>query len=243
MLSYVRKFAVGVAICTILSAAASSSFAGTIIKMTLDGSGPDVEYTGGTFSTFDDGNGATTGDQNTAIEFLDFLDSVESDVPLPVASFALNGLLATGPATVFNGVLVLQNFAGGILELYDSGNSLLLSGLLTTSAMTAPLGPPATGGLFTTSFAAVTGGSLAPYIDPLTMTFSMSLADINGGAGLSVTPAPSMPFPPIHLAVLNDFTADATASIAAEPIPEPASVAMLLVGAVVALAAARRNRR
>ena len=132
-----------------------------------------------------------------------------------------------------NPVLVIQDFTGGTLDLYDTDNTLLLSGLLDDSTLTGPIGPPATGALFTTSFALVTGGTLKQYIDEDTLSLSMSFTEINSGAGFSI--GASAP-------VLNPFTADAAVNIAADPIPEPATMVMLLLASTFALAYMNRRR-
>ena len=123
-------------------------------------------------------------------------------------------------------MIVIQTFMGGTLELYDPANILLLSATLTASALTGPLGPPATGAVFTTGPATVTGGTLAASIEPDdSLTLSMSFTDINGGSGFSVTGGGMD-------AELDPFTADATLNIAATP--EPESIVLLLAGAVMA---------
>ena len=72
MRSYLRIALIAFALCAVTSALN----AGTIIKLNLDGTGPDVSLTqAGTFGTTDVGNAATTGNQNTAIEYTDGLDS------------------------------------------------------------------------------------------------------------------------------------------------------------------------
>lgn len=246
MVRSLRFVIVGIAICALFGASAGSTLAGTIIKLSLGGDpAPDIEFTGGAggkLSTADDAI-VSAGDQNTAVEFLDFLDPVATDIATPTASFTLDGLTAAGPATVFSGALVLQNFAGGTLELYDPADTLLLSGALATSALTGTLGPPGTGGLFTTTFSVVTGGTLAPYIDTTSLTVSMNLGDINGGAGLSVTPLPAVPPPVISMGFLDAFTADASINIAGEAIPEPTSVALWLLGCALSVATVRRKKR
>jgi len=150
-----RMTFVGVALCALLVASTSVSRAGTIIKLNLGGVGPDVGLNGGgVLSTTDDGVAATTGDQNTAVEFTDFLNPIP-DINVNAASFSLNNLVAVGPANVF-GSLVIQNFAGGQFSLYDPANVLLLQGPLTNSALTGVIGPPGTGALFTTTLGSVT---------------------------------------------------------------------------------------
>ncbi|MCI0335590.1 MAG: hypothetical protein L0228_20470 [Planctomycetes bacterium] len=245
MYRYIRMVIFGIATCALMSAMGHLASAGTIIKLSLGGdSTADVEFSGGAggiLSTVDDGNAATTGDQNTAAEFLDFLEGVAPDIIASTASFTMDGLVADGTATVFGGAFVVQGFTGGTLDLYDAGNTLLLSGDLDTSALAGPLGPPATGGLFTTSFSTVTGGTLAPYIVADSLTLSMSLIDINGGAGLTVTPPPPVVPPILHSGGLNPFTADATLSIDGE-VPEPAFLALVTMGSALVAAIVRRRR-
>ena len=56
--------------------AGNTADAGTIIKLSLGNTGPDIEYSGGVLSTVDDGIVGTPGDQNTSIDFLDFLSGM-----------------------------------------------------------------------------------------------------------------------------------------------------------------------
>jgi PEP-CTERM motif len=242
MLRRARIVCVGVAVAVCLGLSSSALQAGTIIKLSLGSDAPaDIEFDGTTLSTVDDLIPATTGDQNTAIDYQDFLSGM-SDVLLPIASFSLNGLNASGAASVFGGFLVIQDFTGGTFELYDPapGNSLLLSGSLANSTLTGPIGPPATGALFTTSFAMVTGGSLAPLIDTNTLTVSMNLSSINNGKGLSVT-GHIGPGPTVYS--LDPFRADASVNIAADPaVPEPATFGLVLIGTLLAGISTQRRR-
>jgi hypothetical protein len=237
MLRYINRFVIAVVLCAFMSAASPCS-AGTIIKLSLGGDGAaDVEYTGGVggvLSTVDDLNAATTGNQNTAVEFLDILDSIVPDIFTTTASFTLDGLSASGVALPM-GSAVFQNFTGGTLELYDAANTLLLSGSLDESLLAGTLGPPGTGGLITTSFGQFTGGTLAPYLDPDTLALSIALGDVNGGAGLSVSPIVGFP----ALSMLNSFTADASVIIAASPIPEPAAILLMALSVILAATVAR----
>jgi hypothetical protein len=207
--------------------------AGTIIKLDLGGdTAPDIRFDGTTLSTMNDGNAGTTGAQDTDADFQDFLSGFP-DVLTPTASFTVSGLTPSGAATLL-GPLVVQNFSGGTFQLFDPANTLLLSGSLTTSALTGPVGPPATGALFTTSIASVTGGQLAPLIATNSLSLSMSFTDVNGGAGFSVGGAAAP--------VLNPFTSNATLLIAAERIPEPTMAALISIGAIlVGLVTPRRR--
>src|SRR5262245_44608967 len=134
------RFAVrALSVCLLVGVSAICR-ADTIIKLNLGGVGPDVGMNpGGQFSTSSDGNGATSGDQNTSIEFTSFLDLLP-DINTSVASFTLTGLTATGPAQQL-GNLAIQNFTGGQYNLYDPSNILLLSAPLGSSVLTGGIGP------------------------------------------------------------------------------------------------------
>ncbi len=221
----------GLAACALICFATSFAQAGTIIKLNLGGVGPDVQMNaGGILSTADDGIAGTTGDQNTAVEFTDFLDAFP-DISPSVASFPLGNVTAVGPASVF-GSLVVQNFVGGQFSLYDSANILLLQGLLTNSALTGTIGPPGTGALFTTTLGDVTGGTLAPLISPGSLSLSMNMTNVNGGAGFTAVEG-----------ALAPFLADASVNLAANAIPEPTSLTLVVIGSGAAIAFGRRRRR
>jgi hypothetical protein len=230
MLCLVRMACVGVMVGAVLGST-SSAWAGTIIKLGLGGdSSQDIKFDGTTLTTESDSNPATLGDQDTNVDFSDFL-SGETDILAPPASFTLSGLTPSGVANIIGGVLVIQDFSGGTFTLYDSANAVLLSANLGISTMAGPLGAPATGALFTTSFASLNpGGSLNSQIKPGTVTLSMSLSDISSGVGFA---APG--------GVLGAFNADATINIAADKIPEPATLLISLAG-VVAGAVSLRSR-
>jgi hypothetical protein len=222
-------------ICAVAGIAASAAQAGTILKLNLADVGPDVGMNGlGIFQTIDDGNAATLGDQNTNIEFTGFLDFIP-DVQPNIGSFSMHNLQELGPANVVGGTIVVQNFTGGNFQLYDPANTLLLSGQLGNSAVTGVIGPPGTGALFTTTFSAVTGGTLAPQLAPNSLQLSMNMTNVNGGAGFGVAgggPA------------LNPFLADASVNIGADPaVPEPGTLALIATGACTAIACAVRRRR
>lgn len=225
-----------VAACALVCVAISAAHAGTILKLNLGGVGPDVGMGApagqlpGVFSTIDQTGGPPpTGDQFTAIEYTGFLNFIP-DVNTSTATFSLNGQVATGPASVF-GILVIQNYLGGTFSLYDPADSLLIQGPMGPSVLSGVLGPPGTGSLFTTSLTTVTGGSLAPLIAPGSVSLSLNMTTVNGGAGFSVAGGgPS----------LNPFLADASISIAADPVPEPSTIALLALGALALIVAKRR---
>src|SRR4051812_44744852 len=183
MMLKLRTVLSALALCAAVCFATSVASAATIIKLNLGSVGPDVQMNaGGTLSTVNDGAAATTGDQNTDIEFTGYLDGPFPDITTTNASFSLNALQAVGPANVF-GSLVIQNFTGGVFNLYDTANTLLLQGPLTNSALTGVIGPPGTGALFTTTLGTVTAGTLMPFILPNTVSLSMNLTNVNGGGG------------------------------------------------------------
>jgi len=239
MMSKLRMLAYGSAFCALMLFISSESYAGTIIKLNLGGVGPDVAMdAGGTLGTVPDGDvPPTTGNQNTAVEYTGFLDIPLADIGAPIASYTMSNLQANGPAQQF-GSLVIQGFTGGSFSLFDAANALVLSGSLTNSTLSGVVGPPGTGGLFTTSVSTVTGGWLQPFILPNSLSLSMNLSSINGGAGLSVIGGPAP--------VLNAFQADAFVNISGDPdptggdIPEPASLLLLLTALSGVFAVRRR---
>ena len=171
------------------------------------------------------GMGPHLGDQNTGITYADFLAALFPNVtPPPSASFTLSGLQATGAAQVPLPGLVIQNFTGGSFSLYAPNNTLLLQGPIASAALSGVIGPPGTGGLFTTSLGSATAGSLKDYFQAGTLSVSMNLTTVNGGGGFVVTP-------PATGGVLSAFTANAVAGIAGSAgpaVPEPTSVALIL---------------
>jgi hypothetical protein len=181
----------------------------------------------GILSTQSDGVLATTGDQNTSVEYTDFLDSIP-DLNLGDASFSLSGLTAVGPTTG-NSPLFTQNYSGGQFSLYDPGNVLLLSGNLISSALSGVTGPSGSGVLFTTTFGNVTNGTLAGMLLPGTITVSMSLTNVNDPNGFSV-----------NANTLAAFLSDASVTIGANPIPEPTTLTLL---ALMSAAGFLRRRR
>jgi hypothetical protein len=213
-------------------AATDLAQAETILKLNLGGdTAADIQYDGTNLSTISDGIGGTTGQQNTTIDFLGFLGVVTPN-PMPNASFTMSNVAKSGAANTSIPGLVVQAFVGGDFYLYDDLNALLLSGTLGGSTLSGPLGPPATGALFTTTLGSISGGSLAGMIEPNSVSLSMSMTSVNGAAGFSVTSN-----------ALNSFTTDVTLNIAADPreIPEPASAVLGLVGGLLVSLVFRRR--
>jgi hypothetical protein len=235
MLSKLRAFLLGVGVCAIVFANACALHASTILKLNLGGVGPDLSMNAGILGTVNDGNAGTVGQQNTDVEYTGFLEPIP-DINTGNGSFTLSNLVATGPP--ISAGVVIQNFTGGTFNLFDPSNSLLLSGLLTTSSLQGTLGPPATGAVFTTNVASVTGGSLAPFIVPGSLGLSMNLTNVNGGAGFSVNDG----------VFLNPFVADAFVSISGNPtdlgggLPEPGTLFLATVALVTGAAVRRRAR-
>ena len=228
-------------ICAVLAAVAlcvsliSTAEAGTILKLSLGNDvTPDIAFNGAILNTIMDGNAATTGDQNTAVEFTGFLGYIPP-IAAANASFTLQGVASVGPATVLPGNLIVQSFTGGTIALYDPANALLLSGTLGDSVLSGSTGVAATGALFTTTFGTVTGGSLAGSVDVSSLSLSMSMTDVSTAAvpGFAVD----------GNSMLMPFQADASMNIGAleRNIPEPATGLLVLVGGVLLLAAKRRS--
>jgi hypothetical protein len=241
MKNLLRSFVLAALAAAFLTQFAS---AGTILKLSLGDTGPDVEYTGGAggvFSTALEVDPTTLGEQNTAVDFVGDLDYL-TDILTPTASYTLNGVTAMGLASVVNGQ-VGQVFSGGEFQLYDDSNNLLLDVDLTSSALTGFVGST-TGAEFSISNGIVVGGSLAPILEPGSVSFSIAMTDINAPLGLMITPVgPPIILPglTIQTATVNAFDADADKLIAAEVIPEPTTVGLLLMGAVSAVAFSRRR--
>ncbi|MCA9217887.1 MAG: PEP-CTERM sorting domain-containing protein [Planctomycetales bacterium] len=193
----------------------------TIIKLGLStDSLADIELISGELSTVDDGLGATAGDQNTEVTFLNSVLSAAGSQPFGGnnLSFTMGGVnLAGSPAMIGNSIL--QETTGGSFALYDTNNELLLSATLGDGILSGPVGGTATGGFLTTEFGAFTGGSILTAYDLnlIDSSLSISLTDVNGGDGLSLT----------NDGQVADFTADATANIGASvAAPEPSSLSL-----------------
>jgi len=201
--------------------------AGTIMKLGFGtDSRPDIELTGSTISTVDDGVGATSGDQNTELTYLGELGG-ETPIEGATASFTLDNVQLSGQPATF-GTTILQATTGGNFSLYDQNNLLLLEGTLGAGTLSGPMGGTATGGFLTTEFGNITSGSLMSTLQMnsnLRSTFSVSLTDVNNGAGFDKTVGGD----------LAPFAADGTAIIGVQTVPEPAALLMLIPGLLLSL--------
>lgn len=225
----IRTLAIG----AVIGIFATPSQAGTILKLNPSTVASNIKLNAaGVLSTVDDLNSGTTGEQNTAVDFQGFLSAIP-DIPPLTASVTLNGISRVGSATVFPFGLMMQNFSGGTVSIYDASNTLLLSGSLNASTLAGAVGPPGTDALFTTTFNLITGGTLAPQIGPGSVALKMNITEVNGGAGFTVTTDGS---------ILNPFTAEALLTLTGEqPVPEPAT-ALLVAVTGMAVLGIRRGR-
>jgi hypothetical protein len=232
------------AVCALVLCSFQVADAGTIIKLSLGSdAAADYEFSGGLYtggaagvmSTIDDGNGATMGEQDTAIEFLDFLSSFPN-IPAG-ASYTMSDLHAVTPATTAFGY-VFQDLTGGTFQLWDDLNNPLLLVGLTTSTIVAQIGNPS-GAVLTTTLGTPLGGPLAPYIVPGSVSISIALSDIKSGLATGVV------FVPLDggVGTLNPFTADATKTVLADGtgIPEPTSTVLVVIGMMIANSLRRRS--
>jgi hypothetical protein len=240
-------FARSIAVCALLllSLSALRAEAGTILKLTLGDTGPDLEYSGGiagVFSTVDENDPNTAGEQNTAVDFVGDLGFIP-DILTADASYTLDGVAAAGLGAAVNGQ-VGQLFGGGNFKLWDDNNGLLLDVNLTSSALSGFIGSTA-GAVFSINNGVAVAGTLLPYLDPGSVSFSIALGGINDPGGMSITPVGPPTIIPgfiIQPATVNAFTADGDKLIAADVIiPEPTSILLVLVGGFAFQAGIRRR--
>jgi hypothetical protein len=201
---------------------ASHAAHAAIIKLDLGGGpDPDLIYSGSVLAAFSDGNGLTLGSQDTGIVYGDFL----SGLGTTSGSYSLQGLATSGPLVVTNlpGPIqqVTQPLSGGNFQVYGAANNLLLNVSLATSTsfLTGVVGSP-TGAVISVTNGTVVGGSLAPLINPNSITFNFTLTNISGGT--LIVDAGN---------ILHSFTASATGEIGAS-VPEPMAAILLVLGAL-----------
>lgn len=225
---------IGAALVLIMMVSASAS-ATAIMKFSLGNQGPDVAYTEGVFSTVDDGDASTTGDQNSSIRFvgiLSFMDDILSG-----ASFSLADVMASG-STMINSGVVSQSTMGGTFEVYDDVNVLLLSGSLGAGMLSGGL-ESSTGSYFNTTFATFNGGTLMSYIAPTPGALSVALSGILSDSGI-VGMAPIVGCE--QDCQLRNFNASADQLIDGQPVPEPGALLLLTTGIAGAIMRRRKSK-
>ena len=227
---------------------AQSVHADTILKLTLAGTS-DIELVGTEISTIDDGNAASPGDQDTAVEFPEgsFVfgqPGITNIVPPDFGSLSLSGIELTGSPTIVAGTLLTYQTTGGTFELYDDAGDPLLTGTLDDGSFygTVGSGGAATGGWLTVNLGTFTGppdepmNKLFSLLDPDSAAMSISFTELFTGNTPGVI---------VENGVLQGFTADATANIAADTngalLPEPASILYGLFAVLGAMGFRRRR--
>lgn len=207
--------------------------ADTIVKFDLGGTGPDVVYSGGVFSTIADPNGLA-GDQTTGINFTGFLEGVIANI-ISGASFSIDNVMATGGASLV-GPVIVQQTTGGTFGLWDASNSLLLSGTLGSGTITGAVGGIA-GSLFSTSVFSFTGGSLLSLVADTPAGISFALTNIMSGGVVGMN---TIFDAATQTNILRDFNSDASGQITGNAIPEPST--MILFGSALLGGVIRRKK-
>lgn len=207
----------------------------TIVQVSLGGQGngfQEIQYVGSALSTISDGNAATLGDQDTNVFFDGYLSGV-ADISSG-ASFSLSGILASGAPSIA-GVVVSQNTAGGTFNLYNSANTLLLSGTLGSGLLSGS-DTGSVGSMFTTSVGNFTAGSLLgllPAQNSLFLTLALSNIQTAGSPGLDVA-----------FGIIQNFSGNGQVSIDSEvgaAVPEPFTLGLLLTGTLAGALVSRRK--
>lgn len=222
-----------VAICVFIGGMASRGHAASVLKLSLGASeSGNMQFANGVFSMLGDDQANTPGDHNVSIDFvIGGGPASQAIAPGGSASVSLAGMTALVPPTN-NGSFVVQAFGSGSLAIYDLDNALLLSGNLSKSGIQGALGPGDKQALFL-GFGKVTGGSLAPFLDPDSLQLRIKFPKISGGFSVSSPPDP----------LLNPFTTwTSSIEIMATQIPEP-TIALTLSALAWMLAPARRRPR
>jgi hypothetical protein len=227
----------GFVCATIALLLASHAVQASIIKLDLGGGPtPDLVYTGAAFATPNDGDGATTGKQDTGIIYGDFL----SALPSTTGSYSLQNLATSGAAIVtpvgpFH--QVYQPLSGGDFQLYGPANQLLLDvSLATSTSFLSGTLESSTGTILSVTNGKIVGGSLASLIDANSISFGFALTNISTGA-LALDAGN----------ILKTFTASATKQIGGSlgtggGLPEPSTVVLMGLGVVAGSVVRRRFR-
>ena len=209
-----------------ISLACSVSSAATILKLDLGSNGSDFELIEETFSTVDDGT-ASPGQQNTTVVFTSFLDGYP-DIPIEAASFSLEDVILNGSATAIPGSVVIQPTQGGTFGVWDDSDELLLAGTFNDGAIVGSTGDSATGSFANLSLGTVNDGSLASLVDVNSVALSISFTNVTDGQGFSLSQG--------HLA---PFSAEGTANMSANQVPEPATIGLIVLASLLLLTTQR----
>jgi hypothetical protein len=230
--------------CAVIGTALPTAYAATLLKLNLSTEfGANFGFDNGMLSALDDGVSSTLGSRNVAIEFGSLGGPASlSFAPPADSSFTLTGLMAAVPATTFNGSLVVQDFELGNLIIYGPDDSPLLTADLSMSAITGPVGPPNTQGLFL-AIGKITGGSILQdlRLDRESLRVKMKLPTVTNG--FSVSPPPGAVPPPTHLAMLDPFTATTLSiEVLATVVPEPVGATLWGIGGAMLVMARCKKR-
>jgi hypothetical protein len=205
------------------------------MKMSLAASATgNMQFAGGEFEMLPDNQAGTSGDRDMSIEEIIDLDQGFSSLSaIDDGSLTLSGMSAIAPPFT-NAAFMVPGFNGGIVEIYGGDNKLLLSAELSTSALQGALGTSDPQALFL-AFGEVTGGSLAPRLDPDSLQLRVKYPQISGGFTISPAPIP-------QLAPFTTWTSTVEVMATTVVIPEPSLATSLSAIAWMFLSARRRRR-
>jgi hypothetical protein len=233
ILKWCRAF---VALCAVAGGMPSAGYGELVMKLSMSASPTgNMQFSSGTLAMLPDGQASTTGDRDMSIAYMiDVGQSFSSLAAIDDGSVTLGGMTASSPP-VSNEALkfMVQAFSSGNIAVYGADDTLLLSGDLSTSGLQGALGTLNPQALFV-GFGQVTGGSLAPFLDPNSLQLRIKYPQISGG--FSISPPPNEQ--------LGSFTTwTANVDLMAVVIPEPSLALSLSALAWMLLPARRRRRR